>query len=625
MMKTKSWTLITIYSVFLMSLVLKLSSVSASEFIDNTHPYSVHVMGNERDGIDVLNGDVVEVGGSNITLLTDTSAMDFFRSMSRFGKPKTVDDSSDYLAGILYAGLPWMIVGVVFVVAAFVMMLVRFTCSRSLFDYYELFWATRSTKRQLTQGILINLTVHGIIACVAVAEMANYALRQTSASVTELMENILTIISSTLEISTAALNTALNSLPPNELDSIRVVQEGLDFLSDTSTATRRFLQDAEYIADVINTAALVLYYGLMTLGLLVLLTVLFLTFYWAARRTYFRVMSLLFVLVPMILSWVLLYAAVTIGVASSDACYMTNQYLVTELFMRNLTTVQPDGSPIYLQSEISCPNVVDVIDDWPSIEEDLSSAVDDISRAMNVNASAISSVIDGIDTMVTRLDDCGFLLSGLGRAMNIFCGSEMSAAPGASRTLFGTSVTLSFLTVILYGFALFGMNLTVYGSLWPLWSIDDEDEYEDKMKDSRDEYDAPYVPTAGPYQPVDDYPGYDQVDPEQEYYANHDQQKEFYGDDQQQQVYYEEQPQQFYEEQPQQFYEEQPQQFYEEQPQQFYEEQPQQFYEEQPQQFYEGQQEQQEQREYVAPEAMYQEDYSVQHQQQSFNDDQYQQ
>eukprot|EP00183_Erythrolobus_madagascarensis_P002783 CAMPEP_0185854234 /NCGR_PEP_ID=MMETSP1354-20130828/21725_1 /TAXON_ID=708628 /ORGANISM="Erythrolobus madagascarensis, Strain CCMP3276" /LENGTH=598 /DNA_ID=CAMNT_0028555945 /DNA_START=180 /DNA_END=1979 /DNA_ORIENTATION=- len=436
-------------------------------------------------------------------VLRDSGAVSFFRGFSRFGQPKEFEPSEDYVRGVIYTGIPWLCLGAVMSLAAFVMIIVRFTCLRDFFDECDEFWSASTKKRRVIQGFVSVLLVQGSLACAAVAFMANYTIREQTQVVIDWVvatsDTVVTVLSVGLVVfeflarqvenfvlfriqrvdaisSTTEFQQLLEDLP---LTALRVTRE-------IETTTRNVVDSLTTVSDVVEVASLILFIVIISLIAFTMFGPLFMTCYTMTRSKYLRVCALLLFLLPLIVAWIFLAASVIIGVAASDVCHMTTDFAVALRFANGDSSQEPSSDFNYIAQELTCPSVENLQEPFEDVKATFEQIRNEVSASTGVQIGVLDELFAEITSQFTDLSTCGIVLTFMERWFGWLCDGSVNSVANAVFALFLAYLIMCILMSAMYLVALFGMDLSTYATLWPIWKPDsaaDDDDNDDVISD----------------------------------------------------------------------------------------------------------------------------------------------
>ncbi|KAA8495573.1 hypothetical protein FVE85_1728 [Porphyridium purpureum] len=497
-----------------------------------------------------LSGSVSRAGAFRFLLGADSStareeqianlgklsrAAAYFHGLSRFGVTNNFDTSWDYVQGILYAALPWLVVGSVVAFAGFVMMIVRFTCARKYYDYFDDYWRSRGLKRHLIQGSVSAILSIGIVSFGAISLMENFLISQSLFRFLDYLDNMvdglqngaILILNSASFLSDRSIITLANLADryegllsqdaQNKLNTAANILTTLNNRArDLNAALQSFNSQINDVQDLINTASIILYATLGPIIFITMLSSVLALLYATFRNTYTRVIVLLGYLIPMSLAWVMLAATVVLGCGVGDMCSLSQDFTDSILYSLELTDMPPSGQPNWISENLQCPDISQSVQQ--QIEE-ATTFIDDNLDIVSLLAATPDDTMSNVARLVrSYLDDleaCDVLLDGLYVFNDVFCDEDSLVQ--SVLILYICYVIMSFFISFMYFAGLWGMNMAEWSQIWPLWvDVEETDVVSDKLVDPMD-YDmydhGMHSPQAQEFDAVeyenDAYDGYD--------------------------------------------------------------------------------------------------------------------
>mmetsp|Transcript_1971 Transcript_1971/g.3488 ORF Transcript_1971/g.3488 Transcript_1971/m.3488 type:complete len:597 (-) Transcript_1971:742-2532(-) len=431
----------------------------------------------------------------------NSDAVNYFHNLYRWGKPSTIDFSNstttvDYVVGLLNTAIPWWVVGAIIAFTCFIMLILRFTALRRVCDRCEEYWYyPKVLSRHYIQACLSLFFLQGIVGFGATALMMNFSISESISmllSTTESYVNALlsavTLAENMLQFAIEEAHTLTESIPAvleagTEVFTGALLEERLNELQSNVDAVNETIRNVEDeiqgVLDIVNKYSIILYAVLAIIIFISMMGPILLAWFSLLKNTCGRVCSLLIFLIPLMLCWILLGAAVLVGAAVGDSCDMIQSYQQYILYSSGVVgTVPSSDNNQWIESHFECPklsaNFETVFNENIAKVQDIELLIESLT---GISPETLNTAIDEIKMRVDTILDCTIIVKLLEQIRSALCSSDSNSLVYAVLLLYLGYIIMSFFLTFQFFAALFGMNMNQFAAVWPIWWDDERQTY----------------------------------------------------------------------------------------------------------------------------------------------------
>jgi len=436
----------------------------------------------------------------------NSNAVNYFHNTYRWGQSNVIDFSNstatkDYVLGLAYTALPWWVVGGIIALTCLIMLILRFTALRHLCDRCEAYFRYPKTlSKHYIQACLALFFLQGIVGFGSAALMMNFSISETMFSLLRSIGSIVSGLSSLVDVLANVLTfgiemakSIVNSIPAvlelgTEVFSSAVVSERLDTLEQNAQSLNDKINNVQDQVDgilhMIDTYSILLYVVLGVVIFVSMMGPLFIALFSTIKNTCGRVCTLLFFLIPLMLSWILLGAAVLVGSAVGDTCDMLLAYEQQILYQGGVLSTPPTSqSYVYIAEKLPCPtlgNLREKIEDAISKVDEIKTL---ISALTGIMPEFIDAAVEEIRKELRKVSTCTIIAEIVDYVRRIICVNSSDSTVYAVLLLYISYVFMAFFQTMQFFAALFGMNMNRFALVWPVWTDEDLRIAEEFVKD----------------------------------------------------------------------------------------------------------------------------------------------